>query len=121
MIINEQQSVNWSPQIGAGQSHLLLSVLAVLLSFSAEHLLTLCNENVLCLELPSCRCTAEAPAGWQAQGKPGLESESDPESEPEQPWRPTGPPDDVQRDPETHTSKHKQGNEPINEQKEIER
>lgn len=85
------------------QSHLPLSEIAALLSFSEERLPAQSNEHALCPELPSCRCTAEALAGSEAQGKPGLDLA--PELGPEQPWQPTGPPDDAQTDPETHTSK----------------
>lgn len=81
------------------QSHLPLSEIAAPLSFSAEHLPAQSSECALCPALTSCRCTAEAPAGWGALGKPGLDS--DPEPGPEQPWQPAGPLDVAQTDPET--------------------
>lgn len=86
-------------QIVEKTSHLPLSGIAAPLSFSAERPPARCSERALCPELPSCRCTAGAPAGWGAQGKPGLDS--DPETAPEQPWQPTGPLDDARTDPET--------------------
>lgn len=89
------------------QAHLLPSKIAALLSFSVEHLPTQSNEHALYPELPSCHCTVEALAEWGAQGTPGLDSDSDPEPGPEQPWQPTGPLYDAQKDPERHTRREK--------------
>ncbi len=88
-----------------GAPHLPLSEIAAPLSSSAEHLPAQSSECALYPELPSCRCTAAAPAGWGAQGKPGLDPDPETGPGPGPPWRPTGPLDDAQTDPETQEPK----------------
>lgn len=80
------------------QSHLPLSEIAAPLSFSAEHHPGQSSASALCPERSSCRCIAEAPAGWRAQGTPGLDPAPDPGSG--RPWQPTDPLGDAQTDPE---------------------
>lgn len=86
---------------GAEQSRLPLSEIAAPLSSSAARLPAPSSERVLCPEPPSCRCTAGAQAGWAELGTPDLGSDPDPDPGPVQPWRPAGPLDVAQTDPET--------------------